>query len=165
MVEMPGGGLTTMIKTIQSRPAEVKRVIHALQLAKDEVRKSKPKTVELIVRILKMDKEAASDTYDAFQTTLNPTGIPNRRRHRQFGPLTPSARTFHRPQSRFQRNRRRSLGDRSGEGVGIQIAVIESIRELLAVIRSHRTTNVILRAHEESVSAFALLSRRSIRSK
>ena len=78
MVEMPGGGLTTLIKTIQSRPTEVKRVIHALQLAKDEVRKSKPKTVELIVRLLKMDKQAASETYDTFQTTLNPTGIPNR---------------------------------------------------------------------------------------
>jgi ABC-type nitrate/sulfonate/bicarbonate transport system substrate-binding protein len=78
MVEMPGGGLTTLIKTIQSRPAEVKRVIHALQVAKDEVRKSKPKTVELIIRLLKMDKEAAGETYDAFQTTLNPTGIPNR---------------------------------------------------------------------------------------
>ena len=78
MVEMPGGGLTTLIKTIQSRPAEVKRVIHALQLAKDEVRKSKPKTVELIIRLLKMDKETASETYDAFQVTLNPTGIPNR---------------------------------------------------------------------------------------
>jgi ABC-type nitrate/sulfonate/bicarbonate transport system substrate-binding protein len=78
MVEMPGGGLTSLIKTIQSRPAEVKRVIHALQAAKDEVRKSKPKTVELIIRILKMDKEAASETYDAFQTTLNPSGIPNR---------------------------------------------------------------------------------------
>jgi ABC-type nitrate/sulfonate/bicarbonate transport system substrate-binding protein len=78
MVEMPGGGLTTLVKTIQSRPAEVKRVIHALQLAKDEVRKSKPKTVELIMRLLKMDNQAASETYDAFQTTLNPTGIPNR---------------------------------------------------------------------------------------
>lgn len=78
MVEMPGGGLTTMIKTIQSRPAEVKRVIHALQLAKDEVRKSKPRTVELIMRLLKMDQQAASETYDAFQSTLNPSGIPNR---------------------------------------------------------------------------------------
>jgi ABC-type nitrate/sulfonate/bicarbonate transport system substrate-binding protein len=67
-----------MVRTIQSRPAEVKRVIHALQLAKDEVRKFKPKTVELIGRLLKMDKEAASETYDAFQTTLNPTGVPNR---------------------------------------------------------------------------------------
>jgi ABC-type nitrate/sulfonate/bicarbonate transport system substrate-binding protein len=78
MVEMPGGGLTSLIKTIQSRPAEVKRVIQVLQAAKDEVRKSKPKTVELIIRILKMDKEAAAETYDSFQTTLNPTGIPNR---------------------------------------------------------------------------------------
>ena len=78
MVEMPGGGLTTLVKTIQSRPAEVKRVIHALQVAKDEVRKSKPKTVELIMRLLKMDKDTAAETYDAFQTTLNPTGIPNR---------------------------------------------------------------------------------------
>ena len=30
------------------------------------------------MRLLKMDKEGAADTYDAFQTTLNPTGIPNR---------------------------------------------------------------------------------------
>lgn len=78
MVEMPGGGLTALIKTIQSRAAEAKRVIHALQSAKDEVRKSKSKTVELIIRLLKMDKEAASETYDTFLTTLNPSGIPNR---------------------------------------------------------------------------------------
>jgi len=78
MVEMPGGGLTTLVKTIQTRPAETKRVIHSLQSAKEEVRKSKAKTVDLIVRLLKMDREAASETYDAFQTTLNLTGIPNR---------------------------------------------------------------------------------------
>ena len=78
MVEMPGGGLTTMIKTVHERPAEVKRVIRALQVAKDEVRKSKPKTVELINQILKMDREAAAETYDVFLTTLNPNGVPNR---------------------------------------------------------------------------------------
>lgn len=77
IVEMPGGGLTTLVKTIQTRPAETKRVIHSLQSAKDEVRKSKPKTVDLIGRLLKMDKEAAAETYDQFQTTLSPTGIPN----------------------------------------------------------------------------------------
>ena len=32
MVEMPGGGLTTLAKTIQERPAETKRVIRSLQL-------------------------------------------------------------------------------------------------------------------------------------
>jgi len=78
MVEMPGGGLTAMLKTIQERPTEVRRVIRALQIAKDDVRKSKPRTVELIMRLLKMDQNGASETYDAFQTTLNPTGVPNR---------------------------------------------------------------------------------------
>jgi ABC-type nitrate/sulfonate/bicarbonate transport system substrate-binding protein len=78
MVDMPGGGLTALVKTIQERPGETKRVIRSLQVAKDEIRKSKAKTVDLIVRILKMDKEAAAETYDQFLTTLSPTGIPSR---------------------------------------------------------------------------------------
>ena len=78
MVEMPGGGLTALAKTIQERPAETKRVIRSLQQAKDEIKKSKPKTLELIVKLLKMDREAANETYDHFLTTLSPTGIPTR---------------------------------------------------------------------------------------
>jgi ABC-type nitrate/sulfonate/bicarbonate transport system substrate-binding protein len=78
MVEMPGGGLTALVKTIQERPAETKRVIRSLQQAKDEIKRSKPKTIELIVKLLKMDKEAAIETYDQFLTTLSPTGIPSR---------------------------------------------------------------------------------------
>lgn len=77
MVEMPGGGLTALVRTIHGRPAETKRLIRSLQLAKDEIRKSKAKTVDLIVRVLKMDKEAAAETYDQFLTTLSPTGIPS----------------------------------------------------------------------------------------
>jgi len=78
MVEMPGGGLTALVKTIQTKSAETKKVIHSLQSAKDEIRKSKAKTVDLIVRLLEMDREAAAETYDTFLTTLSPTGIPNR---------------------------------------------------------------------------------------
>ena len=78
MVEMPGGGLTALVKTIQTKSAETKKVIHSLQSAKDEIRKSKAKTVDLIVRLLKMDRESAAETYDTFLTTLSPTGIPNR---------------------------------------------------------------------------------------
>ena len=78
MVEMPGGGLTALVKTIQERPAETKRVIRSLQLAKDEIKKSKAKTLDLIVKLLKMDREAASETYDQFLTTLSQTGIPSR---------------------------------------------------------------------------------------
>lgn len=78
MVEMPGGGLTALLKTIQERPAESKRVIRSLQMAKDEIRKSKAKTIDLVTRILKMDKDAASETYDVFLATLSQTGIPSR---------------------------------------------------------------------------------------
>jgi ABC-type nitrate/sulfonate/bicarbonate transport system substrate-binding protein len=78
MVDMPGGGLTTLAKTIQERPAETKRVIRSLQQAKDEIKKSKPRTLDLIVKLLKMDREAANETYDQFLITLSPSGIPTR---------------------------------------------------------------------------------------
>jgi ABC-type nitrate/sulfonate/bicarbonate transport system substrate-binding protein len=78
MVDMPGGGLTTLARTIQERPAETKRVIRSLQQAKDEIKKSKPRTLDLIVKLLKMDREAANETYDQFLTTLSPSGIPTR---------------------------------------------------------------------------------------
>lgn len=78
MVEMPGGGLTALVKTIQERPSETKRVIRSLQLAKEEIKKSKPRTIELIIKLLKMDREAANETYDQFLTTLSPSGIPTR---------------------------------------------------------------------------------------
>ena len=78
MVEMPGGGLTTLAKTIHERPVDTKRVIRSLQMAKEEIRKNKPRSVELIVKLLKMDREAASETYDQFLTTLSPSGVPTR---------------------------------------------------------------------------------------
>ena len=78
MVEMPGGGLTTLARTIQERPVETKRVIRSLQVAKEEIRKNKPRTVELIIKLLRMDREAANETYDQFLTTLSPSGVPTR---------------------------------------------------------------------------------------
>jgi ABC-type nitrate/sulfonate/bicarbonate transport system substrate-binding protein len=75
---MPGGGLTAPVKTIQSKPDEVKKVIRALQSAKDTIRKSKEKTVDLMIRTLKMDREIASATYDVYITTLSIDGIPTR---------------------------------------------------------------------------------------
>ncbi len=78
LVEMPGGGLTTLAKTIQERPADTKRVIRSLQMAKEEVRKSKPRSLDLIVKLLRMDREAASETYDEFVKSLSTTGVPTR---------------------------------------------------------------------------------------
>ena len=54
------------------------REIRSLQIAKEEIRKSKQKSLDLVVKLLRMDRESASETYDQFLTTLSPTGIPTR---------------------------------------------------------------------------------------
>lgn len=77
-VEMPGGGLTVLEKDIKNKPDEVKRVIRSMQGAKDTMRKSKEKSIELMRRLLKMDGESASATYEVFLKTLSPDGVPTR---------------------------------------------------------------------------------------
>ncbi|HSK31594.1 MAG TPA: ABC transporter substrate-binding protein, partial [Candidatus Limnocylindria bacterium] len=62
LVEMPGGGLTVLSRSLKDKAEEVKRVIRSMQSAKDEIRRSKDKTVELMMRILKMDRESAGAT-------------------------------------------------------------------------------------------------------
>jgi NitT/TauT family transport system substrate-binding protein len=78
LVEMPGGGLTSLVKTIKTKPDEAKRAIRALQLGKDAIRKSKDRTVELMVRTLKMDPAIASATYDVYIKSLSVDGVPTR---------------------------------------------------------------------------------------
>jgi NitT/TauT family transport system substrate-binding protein len=78
LVEMASGGLTAMTKTIRARPDEVKRIIRALQLGKREMLRSREKTLELITRVLKMDKETAADTYKVADASFNDTGVPTR---------------------------------------------------------------------------------------
>lgn len=78
LVEMPGGGLTVLDKDIKGKPDEVKRVIRAMQSAKDVMRKSKDRGVDLMMRLLKMDRESAAGTYDVFMKTLSADGIPSR---------------------------------------------------------------------------------------
>ena len=76
LVEMASGGLTALNRTIKSRPDEVRRIIRALQLGKRAMLQSREKTLDLITRVLKMDKQTASDTYSVVQTSFNDTGIP-----------------------------------------------------------------------------------------
>src|SRR5882724_1415584 len=75
---MPFGGLTTMIATMRGRPDELKRVIRALQIAKQEMIKSKEKTVALVSSFLKVDREAAEGTYAAYVKTVSGSGVPTR---------------------------------------------------------------------------------------
>jgi ABC-type nitrate/sulfonate/bicarbonate transport system substrate-binding protein len=75
---MPFGGLTTMISTMRNRPDELKKVIRALQTAKQEMIKSKEKTVALVSSFLKVDREAAEGTYAAYVKTVSGNGVPTR---------------------------------------------------------------------------------------
>ena len=76
LVEMASGGLTAMNRTIKSWPDEVRRIIRAMQLGKRAMLQSREKTLDLITRVLKMDKQTALDTYSVVQTSFNDTGIP-----------------------------------------------------------------------------------------
>lgn len=77
-VKMPLGGLTTMLSTIRNRPDEVRRVLRAMQLAKQEVLRSKEKATAMILKYLQVDKEAAEDTFEALKRTVSGSGVPTR---------------------------------------------------------------------------------------
>ena len=77
-VKMPLGGLTTLVTTIQNRPAEMRRLIRAMQLAKRNLLQSKEKSVELMTRVLKLNRETAEDTFVDYQKTVSGNGVPSR---------------------------------------------------------------------------------------
>jgi len=79
--------------------------------------------VELIVKLLKMDKEAASETYDAFQTTLSPNGVPNRAGIENLVRSLQAQGRFTDRKVAFPEVAARSTGNRSSEGTGLQAAV------------------------------------------
>ena len=77
-VKMPLGGLTTMGATIQNRSGEMRRLIRAMQIAKRALLQSKEKSVELMVRFLRLDRSTAEDTFAEYQKTINGSGVPTR---------------------------------------------------------------------------------------
>ena len=74
---MPFGGLTVMIATLRNRADELKKVIRAMQVAK-EMLKSKERTVALISNFLKVDRDAAENTYAVYGKTVSGSGVPTR---------------------------------------------------------------------------------------
>jgi NitT/TauT family transport system substrate-binding protein len=77
-VKMPLGGLTTLAATIQNRPDELRRVIRSLQMARQEILKSKEKSAVMIADFLKVDRQAAEDTYGEIKRTASGSGVPTR---------------------------------------------------------------------------------------
>src|SRR5262249_6604216 len=76
MIEMPVGGLTTLVKTIQNRPQEVRALIRSVQQAKQRMLKSKEETLGLIMKVGKTDRDAALKTYDTLREVLAGDGRP-----------------------------------------------------------------------------------------
>jgi NitT/TauT family transport system substrate-binding protein len=77
-VEMPVGGLTTLTKTLSGKPDQVRRVIKALQEAKETLIGSKDKAVEFIVKTMKMDRETAVKTFELMAFAWAGGGVPTR---------------------------------------------------------------------------------------
>ncbi len=75
-VKMPLGGLTTLLTTLRNRPDELKRVIRALQSTKQEILKSREKSVALISSFLQVDRAVAEDTYTVYIKTVSGNGVP-----------------------------------------------------------------------------------------
>ena len=75
---MPFGGLTVMNSTLRTRADELKKVIRAMQTAKQEMLKSREKTVALISNFLKVDRDAAESTYAVYGKTVSGSGVPTR---------------------------------------------------------------------------------------
>ena len=75
-VKMPLGGLTVMVSTLRGRPDEVKRVIKSLQAAKQEILKSREKSISLTSSFLKLDRDVAEDTYSIYRKTVSGNGVP-----------------------------------------------------------------------------------------
>ena len=75
---MPLGGLTASVFSIQSRPAELKRIIGSMQAARRTLLQSKEKSVDFIMRTIKVDRETAQDSYADYQKTSSGSGIPSR---------------------------------------------------------------------------------------
>jgi sulfonate transport system substrate-binding protein len=77
-VKMPLGGLTTLVSTIQNRPAEMRRLIRAMQVSKKNMLQSKEKSVDVMMRYLKVNRETAQDTFADYQKTVSGNGVPSR---------------------------------------------------------------------------------------
>ena len=78
VVEMPVGGLTTMMKTLNSKSEQVVRIIKSLQEAKDLLLSSKESAVDFTMKVMKMDRESALRSYELMAVAWVGTGVPTR---------------------------------------------------------------------------------------
>ena len=73
-LELPFTGLGTSDRKLKENPAEVKKVIRALIKAGRFAREDREGTIRIIGDWLKLDREAATSSYDAFRPAVSPNG-------------------------------------------------------------------------------------------
>jgi NitT/TauT family transport system substrate-binding protein len=76
--QMPLGGLTASNASIQNRAAELKRVIRSMQIARRMLLQAKEKSVDFIMRALKVDRQTAEDSFEDYRKTSSGSGVPSR---------------------------------------------------------------------------------------
>src|SRR5262245_12837372 len=77
--QMPLGGLTASNTAIQNRPAELKRVIRSMQVARRMILQTKEKSVDFIMRAIKVDRETAEESFNDYRKTSSGNGVPTRK--------------------------------------------------------------------------------------
>jgi ABC-type nitrate/sulfonate/bicarbonate transport system substrate-binding protein len=77
-VQMPLGGLTASTASIQNRSGELRRVIRSMQIARRMLLQSKEKSIDFIIRAIKVDRDTAEDSYTDFRKTSSGPGVPTR---------------------------------------------------------------------------------------
>jgi hypothetical protein len=75
---MPLGGLTASNSAIQNRTSELKRVIRSLQTAKKTLLQSKEKSIDLIMRTIRVDREVAEEMFADNSRSAAGNGVPSR---------------------------------------------------------------------------------------
>jgi NitT/TauT family transport system substrate-binding protein len=75
--QMPLGGLTASNASIQNRAAELKRIIYSMQTARRMILQAKEKSVDFIIRTIKVDRQTAEDSFDDYRKTSSGNGVPS----------------------------------------------------------------------------------------
>lgn len=76
LVEMPVGGLTVTTKSLTGKAEQVRRVIKSMQEAKEALIGSKERSVEFIVKTMKMDRDTAVKTFEMMAIAWAGNGVP-----------------------------------------------------------------------------------------
>ena len=76
--QMPLGGLTASNASIQNRAAELRRIIRSMQIARRMLLQAKEKSVDFIIRAIKVDRQTAEDSYEDYRRTSSGNGVPSR---------------------------------------------------------------------------------------